>query len=189
MQELSTSLAAAMAELPAIPRNKTVQVRTKTGGSYSFSYAPLDTIVGLVRPILARHGLFVLQTIDAGIVSTIIGHSSGQSLTLAPVKIDAVDGSPQAIGSALTYARRYSYTLALCLSADDDDDGGAAAGNETKTVREKPVPADPWTPAASSAAAQAASDGKYADWWKSQSPEFRAAAINTKQHIDFKAAA
>jgi hypothetical protein len=56
-------------------------------------------------------------------------------MELAPILIPATDGTPQALGSILTYCSRYSYKTALNLATDDDDDRGAAAGNETTTVK------------------------------------------------------
>ena len=53
--------------------------------------------------------------------------------------------SPQGLGSALTYARRYSLCAVLNLVADADDDGQAAKpssyGKPPKTKRQAPKPA------------------------------------------------
>jgi hypothetical protein len=58
---------------------------------------------------------------------TKILHASGQWLEghypIRPMKED-----PQAHGSAITYARRYSLAAMVCVSAEDDDDGNLAAG-------------------------------------------------------------
>jgi len=167
INELAGALALAQAEFPAIPRSKTVQVRTRTGGNYTFNYAPLEAIIAATRPALSKHGLSVMQDIRDGHVCTILAHKSGQIAVMAAIKIEAVQEyksgpngeavlqppTPQDIGSALTYARRYSYSLALCISADDDDDVGAAAGNETKTFKE-PLPAPPELLAAATEAAK-----------------------------------
>src|SRR5262245_64892384 len=56
-KDLVAALAAAQGEFPKLERNRTVQVKTKTGGSYEFSYATLDHIYETFRPILAKHGL------------------------------------------------------------------------------------------------------------------------------------
>jgi len=82
-----------------------------------------------------------LQNIKDGCLVTLLVHSSGQYMELAPVHIPPTDGSPQALGSILTYCSRYSYKTALNLATDDDDDGGAAAGHETQTLKEPPKPA------------------------------------------------
>jgi len=138
--QLALALSRAQSEFPLIGRSKTVSVRTKAGGTYTFAYAPLEAILAATKPVLAKHGLSVQQDSDeSGAVWTIIRHASGDALRLAPVKIAPTESTPQAVGSALTYARRYSYCLALNLAADDDDDAGAAAGNETTTVKQTPI--------------------------------------------------
>ena len=125
------ALSKAQGEFPLIPRDKTVNVSMKSGGRYSFSYAPLETILAAIRKPLANNDLAVYQNIVDGCIVTIIAHSSGEELILAPVKIQQVDQGPQAMGSALTYARRYSLTTALNIAADDDDDANSAEGHVT----------------------------------------------------------
>jgi hypothetical protein len=79
------------------------------------------------------------------IVATTLAHSSGEwirgRLKVTPSKNDA-----QGIGSAITYARRYSLA-AMVGVATEDDDGEAATGRDTKTtkatVRQEPAQAAP----------------------------------------------
>lgn len=129
---ISAALAAAQGEFGAIVRDKTVSVTMRSGGKYTFSYAPLESILHAVKPALAKNGLALTQALrrigKREFVETTLRHSSGQSLSnLIPIFVK--DEGPQAYGSALTYARRYGVTLLLCISADDDDDGNAAEGN------------------------------------------------------------
>jgi len=88
---------------------------------------------------LSKHGLSVvqaMQTDDAGNVTllSILLHSSGEwidsSLPVRPVKND-----PQALGSAITYTRRFSLMALVGVAPSDnpkddakDDDGNAASG-------------------------------------------------------------
>lgn len=140
---LPMALARAMGEMPSIPRNKTVLVRTKTGGTYTFKYAPLDTILAVLRPVLAANGLAVVQDTEWSntelAVATTITHESGEFVTLGTMrgKTEHLTG-PQELGSLITYLRRYSLTTALCLATEDDDDGNAAAGNEATVTKEAP---------------------------------------------------
>lgn len=137
--EFYEQLAKAKAKFLPIRRDKTVQVRTKTGGSYAFSYAPLESILAAITPALSEFGFSVQQTIKDGCVITRLCHKSA-STDLAPVHIFAGAGcTAQEYGSALTYARRYSLTVALNISADDDDDGNAASGNEATPVSKNPT--------------------------------------------------
>lgn len=129
---ISSALAKAQGEFEPIKRDKTVSVTMKSGGKYTFSYAPLESILHAVMPALSENGLSLTQSIYQNgkeYVETTLRHASGETLSNR-IPIFVRDDGPQAYGSALTYARRYGVTLLLCVSADDDDDGNAAEGNQ-----------------------------------------------------------
>jgi hypothetical protein len=133
--QLSAALAKAQAAFSQIHRDKTVKVRMKSGGEYSFSYAPLESILRAVMPALSANGLSLTQSTgtvgEKEFVRTQLRHASGECIE-NNTKVLVADSGPQAYGSALTYARRYGITLLLCICADDDDDGNAAEGNEAQ---------------------------------------------------------
>lgn len=129
---IAEALSRAQAEFASIRRERTVTVTMKSGGKYTFAYAPLEVILRATSPALAKHGLALTQAVVEDCVETTLMHSTG-SLSNR-VKIINQDGGAQAYGSALTYARRYGITLLLCVCADDDDDANAAEGNTTETV-------------------------------------------------------
>lgn len=124
MSALHAALVKAQAEFPAAPKSS-------RNTHFHSSFANLPTVVETVRPILAAHGLAFVQTFDAAedavTVRTIIIHESGETLDCGPLRLRPVKGDPQAAGSAITYARRYSLMAALGIVADDDDDGNAAS--------------------------------------------------------------
>lgn len=135
-KDIAAALASAQGEFGAVTRDKTVTVTMKSGGKYTFSYAPLESILHAVKPALSKNGLSLTQAmivIDGkDYVETTLRHSSGQTISNR-IPLFVKDDGPQAYGSALTYARRYGVTLLLCISADDDDDGNAAEGNSSET--------------------------------------------------------
>lgn len=101
------------------------------------NYATLDTIIDEIRPLLSKNGLSIMQ-IPSGdgqnvTLKTLLLHESGEwlesdELTMKPVKND-----PQAVGSCITYARRYSLAAFLSLNTGEDDDGnGATYGKDGK---------------------------------------------------------
>ncbi|HDR7711229.1 TPA: ERF family protein [Bacillus cereus] len=100
------------------------------------TYATLDTIIDEVRPLLSQNGLSIMQ-IPSGdgqnvTLKTLLLHASGEwlesdALTMKPVKND-----PQAIGSCVTYARRYSLAAFLSLNTGEDDDGNHATRGQDK---------------------------------------------------------
>lgn len=134
---LAAALVKAQAAIPEIKRTTTVTVRTKTGGSYEFKYAPFEGVVAAIRAPLSTNGLAFIQTLTGhsyaadgrAYVRTILLHSSGQQFVSGgtPVLVGAA-ADPQAYGSALTYAKRYDLSLTLGLATEDDDDGAGAAG-------------------------------------------------------------
>jgi hypothetical protein len=137
IKSLAAALAKAQAEFPSIPRDKTVQVKTKSGGTYTFAYAPLDTIMEKIRPALKANGLAFMQSLNGESLTTTLLHTSGEWLATDAMPIRAVDSGPQALGSAITYARRYALTALLGLVTEDDDDGNAAEGNVAKATTAK----------------------------------------------------
>ena len=84
----------------------------------------------------------------ANAVTTVIIHTSGQwaATTLEAFSRDVF---PQAVGSALTYLRRYGLSGILGLATDDDDDGAGAQPRERNGTTSRPVdkPSKPSRPA------------------------------------------
>lgn len=93
-------------------------------------YASLESVVDAYREEFAKNGLSLTQHPSAKgaevTVTTVLLHVSGQWLT-SELTLTAKDSGPQAIGSCITYARRYS-ALAVAGLAPEDDDGEAAEG-------------------------------------------------------------
>lgn len=93
---------------------------------YKSKYASLDNIIETIREELATSELAVTQFPHGkDELTTILVHSSGEYIQ-ASVKFTPKDNSPQAIGSAITYMRRYSLSAVLGIATDEDDDGNAA---------------------------------------------------------------
>jgi len=125
----------AMAEFqrrcPAIKKDSTAKIQTRTGGSYSYSYAALDTILAIVQPLLGELGLSLSwrQKHEASavaascVVAHKLGHTEESGFITMPYGADDGRMNPaQRVGSALTYARRYSLLAILGLAPEDDDD-------------------------------------------------------------------
>jgi hypothetical protein len=144
---LAGALAKAQAEMSNPPKNREVEVRTKTGGSYRFKYTTLDTVIDTIRDPLSKNGLAFLQSLQSTDgklrLATRVMHSSGQWLeTETPVMVSE-DGM-QALGSAQTYAKRYALSALFGLAADEDDDGNAGDGNTAKDASKgRTTPAKP----------------------------------------------
>ena len=102
-------------------------------------YATLTSLWESARAALSANGLSVVQTTDFAesgdlVLVTTLMHSSGEWVGSAyPVR--AKDNTPQALGSALTYARRYAFGALVGLTSDDDDDGNTANGAQQPAHR------------------------------------------------------
>lgn len=97
-------------------------------------YASLDTIIDEVRPLLAKHGLSIMQFPGGDgenfTLRTLLLHESGEWIESEPLTMRPVKNDPQGIGSCNTYARRYSLSAMLSLNTgEEDDDGNGASQN------------------------------------------------------------
>lgn len=104
--------------------------RYKDNPYFKSKYVALDGLLDAVRPVLATNGLSFIQSPvsngqDMG-VTTLLMHDSGEWIESDPFVLHAVKNDPQAGGSAITYARRYSLSAVLGVAWDDDDDANIA---------------------------------------------------------------
>lgn len=135
---LAAALNVAQRQIQAPAKNKTVKVASAKG-SYSFKYATLDSILEAIREPLSVNGLSFSQgveRVDGQLrLTTLLMHTSGEWLgSWVPMQVQT-EGM-QALGSAISYARRYGISNALGITADEDDDGNAADGNKMTVVSE-----------------------------------------------------
>jgi hypothetical protein len=127
---LATALAAAQGELKNAKINR-------QNPHFKNRYADLASVRDAISPALTKHGIAVTQTMKvsegAFMLETTLLHKSGQWIASDyPLPLNA---KPQELGSALTYARRYSLSSLVNIAADEDDDAEAAnkAGNGAST--------------------------------------------------------
>lgn len=113
---------------------------------FKSAYVTLDKLIESTREILSKNGLSVMQfpTEKEGMVGviTILTHESGEFIESTPFYLKPVKNDPQAYGSAITYARRYSYQAILNLNTGEDDDGNACTfknNNVTKHLSEAQI--------------------------------------------------
>lgn len=113
MKELLKKLHASKLEIGKVAKNA-------KNPHFKNTYADLNALIEAVEPILLEKGLVLLQPIKEGRVFTIISDvDSGEQIESF---IDLpVSGTPQAMGSAITYYRRYTLQSLMSLQAVDDD--------------------------------------------------------------------
>jgi len=110
-------------------------------------YATLASIMEACRSALSQNQIAVVQGTsvveDRVIVTTMLIHASGEFIS-DQLSMNITKDSPQAIGSAITYARRYSLASLAGVVSDEDDDAEAAmpvnnSRNDTRSNAQKSV--------------------------------------------------
>ena len=98
---------------------------------FKSNYASLPHILDEIAEPLEKAGLVLTQFPDGSGLTTILIHAkSGQFLEATYEMPVAKANDPQALGSAISYARRYAVSSILSLKIEDDD-----AESAMKSVR------------------------------------------------------
>jgi hypothetical protein len=133
INDLSAALAKAQAVMKSAPFDR-------TNPHFKNKYATLASVIDTVRAALAEHGLSVTQAPqireNGFALVTTLRHSTGQWVSCEWPLPTGV--RPQEMGSALTYARRYSLSALVCIAADDDDDAEGARKEGHKSSEPRP---------------------------------------------------
>jgi len=108
---------------------------TATNPYYKSKYAPLSEVLNVVRPVLSKNGLSILQnqiTDENGKlgVTTLLMHSSGEFIESDIIYATPEKNTPQGLGSVSTYLRRYQISSVLGIASEDDDDGNSNEGDK-----------------------------------------------------------
>lgn len=116
--------------------------KDSTNPHFKSKYASLPTILDEIQPVLTKHNLAYTQVPEGGKIITLLMHTESGEWIESEYELHSSQQTPQAIGSAITYARRYSLTSTLGLNIDDDDDGNAASA----PAKQKPQNQAPQNP-------------------------------------------
>jgi hypothetical protein len=105
---------------------------------FKSSYASLPHILQEIAEPLEKSGLVITQWPDQDGLTTMLLHSESGEFFMATYNMPVAKANdPQALGSSITYARRYAVSSVLSLQIDDDD-AEAAMKAVRKTASEKP---------------------------------------------------
>ena len=125
-------------------------VKSAENPYFKSNYAGLDEVIEACRNVLNKHGIAITQTVEytpevtktpegggdmqyfpqqVFLVTTLLYQD--QSIR-SVMPLEYKKGDMQSLGSALSYARRYSLSAICCLATEDslDDDGNKAVGDE-----------------------------------------------------------
>ena len=131
-------------DLKAFRSNLNQPKKDGTNPHFHADYVTLEGVIQAVDEAVSGTGLLFIQegTFEDKnvLVTTTIFHESGQFIEFNPVTIPAMRSDAQGLGSALTYAKRYSLSTAFGITSEIDDDGNAASksgGNQKQSVANK----------------------------------------------------
>jgi hypothetical protein len=131
IDQVATSLYAVQRELRNPPPNARADIETKSGRTFGYDYLSLPKLIDVVREAFKAVSLAYVQEITQlgtgiGVTTRIMHGPSGQWVELGPLPVPCAPDA-QAVGSAITYGRRYALAAAVGIAADEDDDAAGAA--------------------------------------------------------------
>jgi len=137
--ELSAALAKAQGQIQGA-------VKDSDNPFFKSKYADLSSVWDACRAPLSENGLAVIQspTVFDGMVSveTLLSHASGEWIS-DRVSATPAKGDVQAIGSTITYLRRYALSAIVGIAPEDDDgNAGSGKGKEPEKTPAKATKAE-----------------------------------------------
>lgn len=128
--KMSESIAELTKSLCEFQANVKQPEKDGTNPHFKSKYVTLDGTVKAICDCAPKHGLSFVQmplSNDTGVgVVTTIFHQSGQYIEFEPFFLPLEKKTAQGVGSAITYAKRYSLSAAFGIVSDLDDDGNEA---------------------------------------------------------------
>lgn len=121
--------------------------KTAENDFFKSKYADLGSIIETIKKPLSDAKLsYVQMPFGTNKLVTILMHESGEFFK-SIVDMAPKGTSPQEVGSAITYYRRYSLSAILGIATEEDDDGNASSGAGQESSRpaktETKAPAKP----------------------------------------------
>jgi hypothetical protein len=112
-------------------------------------YASLGSVIDAVREALAKEGIAITQgtRVDGDRIYLTTALRLGDEVISSEYPVAPVTATPQQVGSALTYARRYSLSSLLVVATGDAEDDGNEAENIRQPPAKRPSPAPASPPA------------------------------------------
>jgi hypothetical protein len=147
----SESIANLTKALIAVQTEVRGAIKDSNNPFFSANYADLESCWSALREPLTKNGLAIIQTMGfiegAGpTLTTTLAHISGEWISGEQPVCSKKENSPQELGSAITYARRYGLAAITGLIQIDDDAEGSMGRNqpkhEIKNVKAADAPAE-----------------------------------------------
>jgi len=140
VMQFNTAMAEMQSELPEITERGKIKIHNEVRSTY----ATFEDINDAVKPILQKHGFAMTfrtevkenQITVTGVLMHRAGHREETSLPL-PSDTSGSKNTVQAIGSSVSYGKRYVMSALLNITTRGEDDDGGAAG--TQYINEEQV--------------------------------------------------
>lgn len=192
IQELAKALSQAQKEIEGAGKNA-------KNPFFKSSYADLQSVMDAAREPLTKNGLAYVQGMryeaDKTFLVTRLMHSSGEWIE-GEIPLNPTKNDPQAVGSAITYMRRYSLAAMIGITQVDDDGESNRIPAQEMAVKEKA----PSKPAAAKQSAYKIPFGKAAGktlpdltdqemssmirWFEEMEEEPKGAALECKKALE-----
>ena len=110
---------------------------------FKSQYVPLENVVEAITETGSPIGISFMQFASSDEtgsieVATLVMHSTGEYIEFPPVRMKPESNKPQAVGSAITYAKRYALSAIFGITSDKDDDGNEATGLNKQVEKQQP---------------------------------------------------
>lgn len=129
----------ALAKAQAIITNPT---KDAVNPHFRNRYASLDTGLNIVRSALSANNICFTQGTrldgDLLVLETLLAHSSGEWMQ-SEYPVARFPVKQQELGSAMTYAKRYSLFALVGIAGEDDDDGNESKQSIQSSNARKPM--------------------------------------------------
>jgi len=139
-KEMALDLIGLVNGLKELPKTKSVDYATKSGGKLKFQYVPLDDLLNkvkeennfaLLQPLGTENGVSYIQNI--------LIHKSGETIESGKFMLQLTSSNMQDVGSVITYTRRYSLGAFLGIAIETDNDANHDSAVEEVKATDKQV--------------------------------------------------
>ena len=145
-EQFTLAMSLFQSECPVIKKTKEVKTKLKV---IAYKYAPIESIITQVKPIIEKHGFSYTSNMDiiengtTKIKATIkithkFGHSEETSMTVPLGNKTDIMSNTQVVAAAQTFAKRYAFCNAFGILTGDEDNEEALKASDPKKVEGKP---------------------------------------------------
>lgn len=144
-QAFNEAMAGFQSECPIIKKTSKVSFMSASGKETKYSFAALDEIAAIIKPILPRHGLsysFDIRTVDekkSKVITSVLhknGFHKASEYEFDTIHDDARMNLSQRRKSAVSFAKRAALENALgIVTANEDDDARRAIDNPVTEIQ------------------------------------------------------